>query len=546
MPLANDFAKSLLATVVIGLLYLATAVYSLKLMAPPTGVALFWPAAGLASGLLIAFGRAFAAPVVIGTLAATLAANLLNAKPVLIGLGYGIANAVEALTIAYVTTIRHPAPFRLSAFTEVITFFLAAATGTALSAIMAAFVAALNGSALDGLAVEAWTWARADFVGVIAVAPIIIVARGPTRAHVPLSQHMLALALIVITAALALATFAARIDGVSAIPSAVLFVPLIALAFLTPSFYCAVGSTVVCSIIVATNIAKLSGGGVANDAVSSIITYAQLAIIAVACGTLSLAALLGERRRMETELALQADHSKMLLREVTHRCKNLLAVVLSMARLAPRGASVDDFVTSYTKRVMAMGESLNLLIKESWQTVDLVDLVRVHMGDLGGSSANRIRVEGAPLALKPDVAQALGMAMYELFTNASKYGALSNEQGTVSLSWSVFEVETVPTVQLIWQERGAPQVAAPKKSGFGTSVLKRVAPSAVSGEAELLYEPQGFTWILRGPQAGFSPATTRGGQARSIAWAGRQEVIDQNFSASKPHSRYADRVSGNS
>lgn len=545
MPHANDFAKSLLVTVVFGLLYQATAGYSLKLLALPAGVALFWPAAGLSSGLLIAFGRQMVIPVVIGTLAAVYAGSWVAGRPPVISIGYSIANVVETLTIAYIVASRHPGPFRLDTFREVITFFAAAACGTALSALIAATTITFNSWSIDGFAKEAWTWARSDFAGVIAVAPIIIVARDLTQARMPLSQHMLALALIAVTAVLALATFAAHIDGVSAIPSAVLFVPLIALAFLTPSFYCAIGSTVVCSIIVATNIAKLSGATAATDSVSSIITYAQLAIVAVAGGTLSLAALLSERRQLERALALQADHSKMLLREVTHRCKNLLAVVLSMARLAPRDASVDDFVTSYTKRVMAMGESLSLLIKESWQTVDLVDLVRVHMGDFGGISAKRIRVEGAPLALKPDVAQALGMAMYELFTNASKYGALSNEQGTVSLSWSVFDVESIATVQLIWQERGASPVVAPKKSGFGTSVLKRVAPSAVSGEAELLYEPQGFTWILRGPLEGFSPVPTQGGPARKIALAAGRVEIDQNSSGSKVRVVYADRVSGN-
>lgn len=545
LPLVNDFAKSLLATVVFGLLYVATAVYSLKLMAPPTGVALFWPAAGLACGLLIAFGRAFAAPVVIGTLAATLAANLLNDKSVFIGLGYGLANAAEALTIAYVATSRHPGPFRLDKFSEVITFFVAAAAGTGLSALISTAVTASSGSLTHGFVLEAWTWARSDFVGVIAVAPIIIVAGVLKAARVPLSEHVLAMALIAAIAVLAFVTFTTRIDGTGSIPSAALFIPLIALAFLTPSFYCVVGSTVVCSIIVVTVIAKLGGGYDPGHSVWSIIGFAQLAIIAVAAGALSLAALLGERRRMETELALQADHSKMLLREVTHRCKNLLAVVLSMARLAPRGASVEDFVTSYTMRVMAMGESLNLLIKESWQTVDLIDLVRVHMGGIS-SAANRIRVVGVPLALKPDVAQALGMAMYELFTNASKYGALSNERGTVSLSWSIVDVETIPTVRLIWQESGGPQVAAPKKSGFGTSVLKRVAPSAVSGEAELLYEPQGFSWILRGPLDGFTSVPTRGAQARSMSMkVAGQEPVEESVSGSNVHVLYADRGSGN-
>ena len=544
VPLANDFAKSLLATVVFGMLYFLTAAYSLKLMAPLAGVALFWPAAGLSSGLLIAFGRQMVIPVVIGILAAVCTGSWVAGRPPVIAIGYSLANIVETLTIAYIVANRHPGPFRLDTFREVITFFVAAACGTALSALISATTITFGGWSIDGIANEAWTWARSDFVGVIAVAPIIIVARGLTRSRVPLSQHVLALVLIVVTAALALATFAARIDGVNAIPSAVLFVPLIALAFSTPTFYCAVGSTVVCSIIVATNIAKLSGTMAATDSVSTVIIYAQLAILAVAGGTLSLAALLGERRRMESELALQADHSKMLLREVTHRCKNLLAVVLSMARLAPRGASVDDFLTSYTNRVMAMGDSLNLLIKESWQTVDLMELVRVHMGGIA-NSANRFRVEGPPIALKPDVAQALGMALYELFTNASKYGALSNELGTVSLSWSVLDVNAVPTVRLLWRERGGSVPVPPAKPGFGTSVLKRVAPSAVSGEAELLYGPQGCTWILNGPLTGFSPLFTPVGPVPNIALdAEGQEPAGQNLSGSNGHGIYADTGSG--
>ena len=505
LPTSTHFAKAGVTTVLFGLLYFATALYSLKLLAPPAGVALFWPAAGLAAGLLIALGRPLIVPVVIGTLAATLAANIISGKSPVIGIGFGIANAAEALTIAYLTSFRRDEPFRLAAFSDVVTFFLASAAGTALSATIATAITAMQAPSAHNYFLEAWTWARADFVGVIAVAPIIIVSRAITLTRAPLSQHLLAVLLVVATGLLAHMIFTARIEGLGAIPSAALFIPLIALAFLTPSFYCAIGSTLVCSIIVVTIIAQLSDGQQGPDKVQSIISYAQMSIISVAGGSLSLAALIGELRRVEDELAVQASHSELLLREVTHRCKNLLAVVLSMARLAPRGGSVEEFVASYTARVMAMGGSMDLLIKESWQTVDLKDLLRVHIGDLGGISANRFRVEGAPLPLKPDVAQALGMAFYELFTNASKYGALSNDSGTVSLSWSVFDAASIPSVRLIWQERGGNGATPPAKSGFGTSVLRRVAPSTVNGEAELLYEPEGFTWILNGPMDGFSP-----------------------------------------
>ena len=134
--------------------------------------------------------------------------------------------------------------------------------------------------------------------------------------------------------------------------------------------------------------------------------------------------------------------------------------------------------------------------------------------------------------------------------------------GTVSLSWSVFRVDSIPTVRLIWQERGGSMSAPLAKPGFGTSVLKRVAPSTVGGEAELLYGPQGCTWILKGPLEGFSPVAVPLGRApimaletedqdtveRDASGSAERDAsrsVEQDASGSNIHVLYADRGSGN-
>jgi two-component sensor histidine kinase len=105
---------------------------------------------------------------------------------------------------------------------------------------------------------------------------------------------------------------------------------------------------------------------------------------------------------------------------------------------------------------------------------------------------DRIQPAGPRVTLGPDPAQAIGMAFHELATNAGKYGALSNDEGRVSITWSLDDGSFL----LSWTERDGPPVAAPSRSGFGSIVLNTLVRGSLSGEVDVEYHPEGVRWTL--------------------------------------------------
>jgi two-component sensor histidine kinase len=103
--------------------------------------------------------------------------------------------------------------------------------------------------------------------------------------------------------------------------------------------------------------------------------------------------------------------------------------------------------------------------------------------------------------LTPEAAQGIGMALHELATNAGKYGALSNDDGRVHISWQ-FSTANEPVFLMSWSEEGGPPVAAPTRKGFGQMVIGRMVEAAVDGASEIDYRESGFSWRLRAPFAG--------------------------------------------
>jgi two-component sensor histidine kinase len=113
------------------------------------------------------------------------------------------------------------------------------------------------------------------------------------------------------------------------------------------------------------------------------------------------------------------------------------------------------------------------------------------------SSGARIIVDGPTLRLQPAAAQAIGLALHELATNAGKYGALSTDRGRVDICWGT----DGDTFTMSWTEREGPPVSAPKRRGFGTIVMEAMAARSVDGEVQLDYAPSGMTWRLTCPAA---------------------------------------------
>ncbi|MGL4287579.1 MAG: sensor histidine kinase, partial [Phreatobacter sp.] len=148
-------------------------------------------------------------------------------------------------------------------------------------------------------------------------------------------------------------------------------------------------------------------------------------------------------------------------------------------------------------RLQSMAASQDLLFDSNWAGVDIMALARSQLQHANDPAAPQIEIEGPSLLLSPTSAQALGMALHELSTNALKFGALSSRQGNVRLRWSILD-ETGRFV-LIWTESGGPVVSAPAQLGFGHIVLVRMTEASLHARAAISYQPSGLEWSVEAP-----------------------------------------------
>jgi PAS domain S-box-containing protein len=193
-----------------------------------------------------------------------------------------------------------------------------------------------------------------------------------------------------------------------------------------------------------------------------------------------------------TDRREREEKEHLLMREINHRAKNMLSVVDAIAHQTA-ARSPADFVERFSERVQALSANQDLLVRNEWKGVEIADLVRAqlaHFADLVGS---RIVLRGPRLRLNPASAQAVGLALHELATNAGKYGALSTDKGRVEISWGVIEGDTFI---MSWTEREGPPVTAPKQRGFGTTVMEAMVARSVDGAVQLDYHPSGVIWRL--------------------------------------------------
>jgi two-component sensor histidine kinase len=186
-------------------------------------------------------------------------------------------------------------------------------------------------------------------------------------------------------------------------------------------------------------------------------------------------------------------HLRLLLRELTHRSKNLLAVIQAMARQTARHAgSIDAFLNQFGARLQALAASHDLLVRESWYGAALQELVRSQLGAYIDRDQTQITIEGPAVALKPEAAQNLGLALHELAANAARYGALSVPEGRVSIVWNRAAAGDGGALTLDWREELGPPVKTRRKKGFGSMVIERNLAMALEAKVDLEFEPGGL------------------------------------------------------
>jgi two-component sensor histidine kinase/PAS domain-containing protein len=197
----------------------------------------------------------------------------------------------------------------------------------------------------------------------------------------------------------------------------------------------------------------------------------------------------------------QREHNlRLITRELTHRAKNLLTVILGIAKQTARDdVSTQEFLATFSRRIQGLGASHDLLVRSDWSGSQLEELVNSQLAHFGGLDGVRIKAKGLSLLLKNDVLQTLGLAFHELGTNAVKYGSLSVPDGSVEISWRIRALEGVPRLKLVWRERGGPPVKKPSRKGFGYNITVRSLARVVSGEVKINFAKSGLVWSLDAP-----------------------------------------------
>ena len=187
------------------------------------------------------------------------------------------------------------------------------------------------------------------------------------------------------------------------------------------------------------------------------------------------------------------ERQTLLLRELNHRVKNTLALILSMARQTGlRVADVADFMNTFEGRVEALAAAHGLLTESGWRSTPLPTLIEAA---LAAHDERRIRVSVEELPSPPAAAQDLVLILHELATNAAKHGALSVPGGTVLVHGS----RSGGGLLLCWHEAGGPPVGPPIEPGFGTTLLEQVVAHRHEGSVDLDWRPDGLVCTIRLP-----------------------------------------------
>lgn len=202
-----------------------------------------------------------------------------------------------------------------------------------------------------------------------------------------------------------------------------------------------------------------------------------------------------------TERKASELHVQFLMREITHRTKNLLAVIQAIARQTARTTgSFAEFQDRFGRRLQGLAASHDVLVRESWRGASLAELIRQQLVPFVDSQSPRLEMAGPDIVVTADAAQAIGLAIHELATNAVKYGALSVATGKVKVGWKFYK-DTDGSRKLLfnWLEEGGPPVTPPSRKGFGHVVLEQLIVKSLSGEVTMKFAAQGASWTLSIP-----------------------------------------------
>ncbi|WP_243370153.1 sensor histidine kinase [Microvirga solisilvae] len=202
-----------------------------------------------------------------------------------------------------------------------------------------------------------------------------------------------------------------------------------------------------------------------------------------------------------TARRLADERQGLLLHELNHRVKNTLATVQSVAAMTRRSAQDGDLLAwdAFLGRLQGLSKTHDLLTATQWQGALLEDVLKNELEPYQDAMRQRIRLRGPQINLQPSAVLALGLAIHELATNASKYGSLTVPEGKVNIMWAVTPSLNPPILIVEWVESGGPSVSPPKRQGFGTKLIQRGLAQQLGGEIKLAFEPEGIRCVITFP-----------------------------------------------
>jgi signal transduction histidine kinase len=366
--------------------YFLAAQLSLGLLLKPDGVAVFWPAAGISTGVLIALGPHARWPVAAGAMAATFAANLMGDRNIWAASAFALCNAAEALITAGLIQYYFAGSFSLDRLRQVLGLLVAAVVGTVISGIGGAISYKLFHSSTVPMLTTWWHWFASDVVGVVAVAPLVIglaaaVRRPPPRTE--LIEGTATLVMLAVTTAIIISL--PEEPWKTVVPSSLLFPMLLWLAARCRPVFAAAGAFIVSSTIVWTTIFGVGHFGDANLPIDDRILQAQATILVVTLGAFILAALFSERRESEASLT----RSNMLLeRERDNKLVNAVAIIAAIAHevrqplgaISLNGSAGLRFLSKASPDLEEIRGILNDVISDSHRVSEVLQGIRALFG----------------------------------------------------------------------------------------------------------------------------------------------------------------------
>lgn len=200
--------------------------------------------------------------------------------------------------------------------------------------------------------------------------------------------------------------------------------------------------------------------------------------------------------------------SRMMIDELNHRVKNTLSTVESIVTEALRKPlSFENIKEAISSRIFALSRSHDLLSEKNWGGAGLHDLLDAALEPFGVANGRKERflITGANVRVSPKAALALGIAFHELATNAVKYGAFSNEAGSIVVGWAIEPKPGDDRLIIRWQEKDGPPVSPPTRKGFGSKVITRGLAYELEGTVDLDYRADGVVCTIDIPAPGDLP-----------------------------------------